>query len=324
MPDPAPDVSVCIVNWNGRDMLRDLLRSLRTSDPELSLQVIVVDNASSDDSLAGADDAFPGVEVVRNGDNRGFATANNQCAALARGRHLLFLNNDTVARPGAVTALVRFLDAHPTYSAVGPKLIGPDGEPQHTGRRLPTFRVILHQRVFVLSNWFRVFAGHYRKYRYGAFDPEVESDMPQLAAAALLVRRAMFEAAGRWDEGYRFGVEDVDLCLRLNRLGPIRYLPSAVITHLGRITSQANYAFTYSAYERGYARYLRTHHRHRWAAPLYKLVVTLDTPLRIGFLVAQLAGYVVIGRADARERTWRRLKAVAGFYATGLLGFWKA
>src|SRR5687767_5085086 len=66
---PDPDVSVCIVNWNGRDMLRDLLASLRTSDPDIRLQVIVVDNASTDDSLAGAEDAFPGVEVVRNDRN---------------------------------------------------------------------------------------------------------------------------------------------------------------------------------------------------------------------------------------------------------------
>lgn len=320
----APDASVCIVNWNGGDMLRNLLASLRTSDPELRLQVIVADNASADDSLAGAQDAFPGVEIVRNDRNLGFAAANNQCAARAAGRYLFFLNNDTLAHPGAITALARFLDAHPAHAAVGPKLIGSDGEPQHTGRRLPTFRVILHQRVFVLSNWFRVFAGHYRRYRYGAFDPAVEADLPQLAAAALLVRREMFERAGRWDEGYPFGVEDVDLCLRLGRLGPIRYLPSAALTHFGRVTSQANYGFAYAAYERGYARYLRKHHRSRLAALVYKLLVTLDAPVRLAFLAAQLAGYKLIGRKDASDRTRRRLAAVAGFYFKQLPVFWRA
>src|SRR5688572_20625607 len=124
-----PDVSVCIVNWNGRDMLRNLLASLRTSDPELRLQVIVVDNASSDDSLARADAAFPGVEIVRNDRNRGFAKANNQCAERAAGRYLFFLNNDTLAHGGAITTLVYFLDAHPDYVAAGPKLIGSDGDP---------------------------------------------------------------------------------------------------------------------------------------------------------------------------------------------------
>src|SRR4051812_19277979 len=129
----TPDVSVCIVNWNGRDMLRNLLASLRTSNPKLRLQVIVVDNASTDDSLAGAEEAFPGVEIVRNNRNLGFAKANNQCAERAVARYLFFLNNDTLAHPGAITALVRFLDEHPAYVAVGPKLIGSDGEPQHTG-----------------------------------------------------------------------------------------------------------------------------------------------------------------------------------------------
>jgi N-acetylglucosaminyl-diphospho-decaprenol L-rhamnosyltransferase len=320
----APDVSVCIVNWNGRDMLRNLLASLRTSDSALRLQVIVVDNASSDDSLAGAEAAFPGVEIVRNDRNRGFAKANNQCAERAMSRYLFFLNNDTLAHVGAITTLVRFLDSHPDYVAVGPKLIGSDGEPQHTGRQLPTFRVILHQRVLIFSNWCRIFAGHYRRYRYGAFEPEHEADLPQLAAAALLVRRDVFEKAGRWDEGFEFGVEDVDLCLRLGRLGRIRYLPAASFTHFGRITSQANYGFTYAAYECGYARYLRKHHRSRLAAPVYKLLITLDTPLRLGFLGTQLLGYKLIRRRDAAERTWRRLTAVAGFYFGGLGKFWRA
>lgn len=319
-----PDVSICIVNWNGRDMLRNLLASLRTSDPDLRLQTIVVDNASTDDSLVGAEDALPGVEIVRNSHNAGFAAANNQCAARATGRYLFFLNNDTLARPAAMTTLVRFLDTHLNYVAAGPRLMGSDGLPQHTGRRLPTFRVILHQRLFVLSNWFRVFAGHYRRYRYGAFDPDVEADLPQLAAAALLVRRDVFEQVGGWDEGYLFGVEDVDLCLRLGKVGPIRYLPGPAITHFGRITSQANYGFTYTAYECGYARFLRKHHRSRLASPIYKLLVTADTPVRLAFLSVMLGGYRLIGRKDAADRTWRRLTAAGEFYFRRLPRFWRS
>jgi GT2 family glycosyltransferase len=323
MPTPR-DVSICIVNWNGREMLRNLLASLRDSDPALRMQVIVVDNASTDDSLAGAEAAYPSVQIIRNSENAGFARANNQCAAVAEGRYLLFLNNDTLARPAAITTLMRFLDRHPSYSAVGPKLIGSDGEPQHTGRGLPTFRVILHQRVFFFSNWLRIFAGHYRRYRYGVFDPEREADLPQLAAAALLVRKEMYDRVGGWDEGFRFGVEDVDLCLRLGRLGPIRYLPQAQITHFGRITSTENYGFTYAAYESGYARYLRKHHRHRGAAPIYKLLITLDTPLRLTFLLAQWLGYQLIRREDAATRTSRRIAAVAQFYFSELPRFWRA
>lgn len=320
----TPDVSICIVNWNGRDMLRNLLASLRNSDPELTMQTIVVDNASTDDSLAGAEAALPGVEIVRNDYNAGFARANNQCADRATGRYLLFLNNDTIARPGAVTTLVRFLDAHPHYVAAAPKLIGADGEPQHTGRRLPTLRVIVHQRIYLFSNWLPIFARHYQRYRYGAFDPDVEADLPQLAAAALLVRRNVFEQIGRWDEGYQFGVEDVDLCLRLGRIGPIRYLPRPEITHLGRITSQANYGFTYAAYECGYARYLKKHHQSRWAAPIYKLLVTLDTPLRLMFLTPEFLWYTLLRRTAAADRTLRRLKAAGAFYFTRLGTFWRA
>lgn len=323
MPDLS-DVSVCIVNWNGRDMLRNLLASLASAEPNLRLEVVVADNASSDDSLAGAEQSFPGVQIIRNTRNLGFATANNQCAARAGGQYLFFLNNDTLVPPGAIGTLVRYLNEHPNYTAAGPKLVGTDGEPQQTGRRLPTFRVILHQRVFFFSNWLRIFAGHYHKYRYGAFDAETEANLPQLAAAALLVRRDAFDQAGRWDEGYEFGVEDVDLCLRLGQIGPIRYLPTATITHFGRITSQANYGFTYAAYECGYARYLKKHHRSRWAAVAYKLIITLDTPLRIGFLGTQWIGYMLIGRKDAADRTTRRLSAACGFFFRCLPRFWRA
>src|SRR6266550_1435740 len=123
MPAP-PDVSVCIVNWNGRDMLRNLLASLRDAEPALRLQTIVVDNASTDDSLDRVPADFPAVALVRNDRNVGFARANNQAAERATGRYLFFLNNDTIVYPGAIGKLVRFLDEHPSYSAVGPRLIG--------------------------------------------------------------------------------------------------------------------------------------------------------------------------------------------------------
>lgn len=317
-----PDVSICIVNWNGRDMLRNLLGTLRDAEPSLRLQTIVVDNASADDSLAGIPEQFPDVILVRNDRNLGFARGNNQAAERGTGRYLFFLNNDTLVPPGAIGKLVRFLDENPTYAAVGPRLVGADGKPQRTGRNLPTLRALLHQRVMMLP-W--VFTKQYEAYRRGTFDPDRCSDVDQLAAAALLVRREWFEACGRWDEGFEFGVEDVDLCVRLRQHGPIRFLADAQITHLGRISSQANYGFTYAAYECGYARYLRKHHRrHGTAARLYKTLVTLDMPLRLSILSAQYLGYKVLMRESSAARTRRRLNAASGFFFRRMPKFWRA
>ena len=326
MPD-RPDVSVCIVNWNGRDLLRNLLESLRAveaAEPQPRLETIVVDNASTDGSVDRVPDDFPGVTLVRNERNLGFARANNQAAERATGRYLLFLNNDTIVRPGAIGKLVRFLDEHPNYSAVGPRLIGADGKPQLTGRNLPTIRALLHHRVMLFPRWTGIFRDEYRAYRYGDYDPDRAGDVQQLAAAALLVRREWFEAAGRWDEGFEFGVEDVDLCIRLRKYGPIYYLADAEIDHLGRISSQANYGFTYTGYECGYARYLRKHHPDPRAAEIYKAFVTVDMPVRLFILGSQVVGYVMFGRKDAAARTYRRLSAAGEFFFHRLPKFWRA
>jgi GT2 family glycosyltransferase len=319
-----PDVSVCIVNWNGRDLLRNLLLSLRTAEPELNLQTVVVDNASTDGSVDGLPQEFPDVLLVRNSRNLGFARANNQAADRAGGRYFFFLNNDTVVHPGAIGRLVRFLDENPKYSAVGPKLIGDDGKPQHTGRNLPTMRALLHQRVMLFPRWTRIFKKEYRDYRYGDFDPEKSGEVQQLAAAALMVRPEWFERCGRWDEGFEFGVEDVDLCARLREYGPIYYLAEAEILHLGRISSRANRGYVYTGYECGYARYLAKHHRSRSACLAYKALVTLDMPVRLLIMGSQVVGYVVLRRREAAERTCQRLSAAGEFFLHRLPRFWKS
>ncbi len=236
----------------------------------------------------------------------------------------MFLNNDTVVPPGAIGRLVRFMDENPRYAAVGPKLIGSDGKPQHTGRNLPTFRALLHHRVMLFPRWTGVFKTEYRAYRYGDYDPETSGEVRQLAAAALLVRPGQFIAAGRWDEGFAFGVEDVDFCVRLGKFGSIYYLADVEIRHLGRISSQANYGFTYTGYECGYARYLAKHHPRKGAAALYKAIVTIDMPVRLVVLGTQTVGYVLIARMAAASRTYRRLSAAGEFFFRRMPRFWRA
>jgi hypothetical protein len=316
----AFDLSILIVNFNGGEMLRNLLASIEATGGDLAVQTIVVDNASADGSANIAAE-FPGVTLLRNPENAGFARGNNQAARVAAGPLILLLNNDTVVRPNAMQTLRRFMNEHPESVAAGPKLIGADSKPQRSGRNLPTVPALLNSILFL--KWTGLFRAAYRRYRREGFDPQRAGPVAQLAAAALMIRRETFEKCGRFDEGFPFGVEDVDLCRRLRQFGSLRYVPDAEIEHLGRVSSRANRGFVYRGYECGWARYLSKHHG-RWAAGLYKTLVTIDLPVRLLALTIQYAIHRMLSRREKSERSLDRLKATVSFAFTSLPAFWQS
>jgi N-acetylglucosaminyl-diphospho-decaprenol L-rhamnosyltransferase len=318
----APDVSILIVNWNGQKVLRNCLQSLSTGHAGLATEVIVVDNHSTDGSPDIIPAEFPEVLLIRNETNRGFAAANNQAAARAGGRYLFFLNNDTVVPPGSLPALVNFLDGHSEVVAVGPKLIGADGLPQRSGRNAITLRAILHQGVLPVR-WTGLFSKHYREYRH-SFNADQRGPVPQLAAAALVVRRDAFVQCGRWDEAFQFGVEDVDLCVRLGAFGTIYYLADVSITHFGRVSSHLNRGWVLQGYLCGYVRYFRKHHRSQWASVVYKAGVTIDAPIRLVPLVMKSLLSRLIGNRESAEKSHAKAAALWFFLTRGLFRFWSA
>lgn len=318
----TPDVSVLIVNWNGRNVLQNCLASLASDHDDIAIETIVVDNASTDASADIIPAEFPNVILIRNSQNRGFAAANNQAAAQAKGRYLFFLNNDTIVPPGAIGQLARFLDEHPEVAAVGPKLIGADGQPQRSGRNLPTLRALMHRGVLPVR-WTHLFAHQYRDYRH-TFDANLSGSVPQLAAAALMVRRDAFEKASGWDESFQFGVEDVDFCLRLADFGRIYYLADTSITHLGRVSSHLNRGWVFRSYQCGYVRYFRKHHASRLAPLIYKLGITVDTPIRLLPLLCKAGFNRLTGRAEEAQRSGNRAAALWFFLTRGIVHFWKS
>lgn len=322
--DTDPQLDILIVNFNGKAMLRNLLQSIDAARGDVKVRTIVLDNASADGSADIVAAEFPGVILEKSRENLGFARGNNRAAQLARetGRAadlLLLLNNDTVVRPGALAKLIQLMKERPDVAAAGPQLIGADGRPQDTVRNLPRLAALLH--TIRLFRWTRLFAPAYRRYRYPDSDAQVQASVNHLPAAALMVRREAFDRCGGFDEGFQFGVEDLDLCKRLRQCGLVYYLPSAQIQHLGRVSSQANRGFVYRGYECGWARYLRKHHGIG-ASSLYKLLVTLDMPVRLAVLSLQWAAQSLSGRAEKAARTRDRLAAAAAFTAGGLPQFW--
>ncbi len=316
------DLSICIVNWNGREMLRDLLRSIQRFGSEgIAIETIVVDNASTDGSGQMITAEFPNIVLIQNETNRGFAAANNQGAQRAHGRLLLILNNDTLVHEGSLRKLVEFLDSHPQVAAVGPRLIGRNNQPQVTGRNLPTRAALMHR--ILLLRWTGIFRRAFNRYRRPDFDPNRSGPIPQLAAAALLVRRDQFERIGEFDEGYPFGMEDVDLCARLSELGAVYYLADATITHLGRISSRANSPFVYRGYEIGYARYFRKHDPSGIATLVYKLMVTADLPVRVIYLLLQSIGSLIRNDREGASRAINDVRSVVAFVPS-LFRLWTA
>jgi GT2 family glycosyltransferase len=263
------DCSVVIVNYRTDELLAECLASLDKAGAGLALEVIVVDNSQTL-AAGGFRERFPGVALIDNAANVGFARAANQGFSAARGRHLLALNPDTVVHEGAVAAMVRYLDAHATVGAVGARLLDPDGSLQYSCRRFPGYFTVFFGRYGVLT---RLLPGNAasRDYLYLDWDHRQVREVDWVSGACLMVRREVLERAGPFDEGYFLFVEDMDWCRRIRDAGlAVVYLPDAVVTHRIGVSRGPVPARLVWARHRGMLRYVRKHVRPPW--PLSWLV----------------------------------------------------
>jgi N-acetylglucosaminyl-diphospho-decaprenol L-rhamnosyltransferase len=223
--DARPDVSVVVVNWNTCDFLERCLTSLAAERRTLRLEVVVIDNGSTDGSQDVVRKMFSWVRLIVNRDNRGYSTANNQGIEASSGRYVFLLNSDTEVEAGALRALIQFGDANPSAGIIGPQLINNDGSLQPSGGRFPT----------PLSTVAGLFGLHRltRRQQYGTRrDYSTPAVVDEVSGAALLVRREAIDKVGGLDESFAWGYEDIDLCRRVMRAGwQVLYLPGARIKH---------------------------------------------------------------------------------------------
>jgi GT2 family glycosyltransferase len=316
------DVSVCIANWNCRELLRDCLHSLLGQPQGVRLEVIVVDNASTDGAADMIVREFPQVRVIRNDSNRGFAIASNQAARVACGQHLFFLNNDTVTPPLALAELIDFLEAHPDTIMVGPRLIAPDRRLQTSYRKQPSIAAFAHRTwPGRLTGRFRA---SYRAYRCRAAAPEWPCEVDMLLGAAMLIERRRFEQLGGWDEGFAFGGEDLDLCWRARQLGRLVHYPRVAIMHVGRASTKCNIGFASPRIAAGLVRHFRKTGATPMQLLLYKLAVTLDAPMQMVFKTWQCLWRLSTGRRRAAAKSWIEVRSAGAFLTRGLTSFWKA
>ena len=234
------DCSTIIVSYNTFELTQEAVHSALASGSAFKHEVIVVDNASPDESARKLREAFPSeaylnVHILDSGGNIGFSAANNLGAARASGRVLFFLNPDTVVHHDAIPQLVTFLDAHPGIGAVGPRVLNADGTDQPSVLTFFDARALV-RHYLPLTALFRADARRY--------DPVPTSSGPVdvVKGCAIAVRRDAFDAIGGWDEAYFMYAEETELCWQLCEAGyQTYYLREPVITHFGGVASREQY-----------------------------------------------------------------------------------
>jgi len=314
------DFSVVVVSWNTRELLRQCLQSI-VDEPDveivaagaqpsdaarLAAEIIVVDNASDDGSAQMVQAEFPQVRLLANRHNAGFAAANNQAVAQARGRVLFLLNPDAYLLPGALAGLARFLHEHPEAAVVGPNVLNPDGSWQAAAFRFATLWDLWCEAVFLSVLWPR--SPLFARKELGGFNRDAVREVDWIQGCALLVRREVWDAVGPLDEGYWMYVEELDWCRRAKIMGyRIFFTPDAQVVHYGKRSVARARARVLPLGFRSHFRYYR-----KFDGRAKELAVRLIALLQMGLRAAISAGMIVATRGEVRARWQENWRAYTG------------
>lgn len=296
------DTSIVVVSWNTRDILRDCLRSIDESAGPVHSEIIVVDNASADGSVAMVRQDFPHVRLMENAENRGFAAANNQGIAVARGRYVLLLNSDTIVLDGAIARTVAFADAHRDAAVVGCRVLNADRTLQPTCFMFPSVLNMLLSSTYLYKLWPQSRLLGRERMTWWRRDDVREVDV--VTGCFMLVRSEAIGQIGVMDERFFMYGEETDWCYRFQRAGwKVLFTPTAEIVHLGGQSSRRVRVEMTVQLRLSILRFIRKH--HGWAYhKLACLLVALFFAVRVPVWLAVYA--VSRGR---RERAGAKLRA---------------
>lgn len=261
-------ITVCIVNYNTRDLLRECLHSVLAENPA---EILVVDNASTDSSVEMVKVEFPSVQLVTLRKNLGYGAAANRAIVDCRADFVLLLNSDTRLQPGALEALIRYLEANESAAIVGPRIVNPDGTLQTSSFHFPTpVHIFLY-----LSNLYRFirYIPGLRKRSLQALSSNSAIVVPWVLGAVLALRRQAYESVGGFDESFFMYFEEVDLCYRLAKRGwQVHLAPVAEIVHVGGASTEQQPAAMKLQYFASLAHFYRQHYSWLRLAALFLLV----------------------------------------------------
>lgn len=300
-----PDVSIIIVSWNTRSYLARCLAAIPRAAGTPAIEIIVVDNGSTDGTQAMLAEEFPNVRLIQSQENLGFGRANNVGARASRGRALLLLNSDCELLPGALPTMVGALDRDASLGGVLCRLLNADGTLQPSVHRsFPSPWSLVGELFFLSSLRYAVYrspALHASLLRRTIRAHRHAHDVAWGGAACMLVRRDVFEAIGGFDERYFMYCEDMDLCKRIRDAGyRLRYLPGAsAVHHWGRSTAQRPAVMLREAC-RSRVYYFEKHFP-RWGGAVARAVAVIELRIRRAVCSA-LARFPSRSREAFRDR----------------------
>jgi len=295
------DLSIIIVNWNVKELLRACIHSIPQAISGHSHEIIVIDSASTDGSADMVRTEFPTITLVASTKNLGYAKGNNLGTMLANGRYLLLLNPDTILKPAALTTMIKYLDEYPTVGAVGPQLLWSDGSIQSSRRRLPTLGTLFWEST-LLGQWFP----HNRwtqQYHLTNVSPHNTQAVEWVVGAAILIRQETWQQVGFIDQNFFMYFEETDWCHRCLAQGwQIHYLPQAQIIHYEGKSSEQVVAARTIRFQRSKLYYTRKYFGSGWA-----LILHLFLWLTFAYQLIEESAKWLIGHRRALR--WSRMVA---------------
>jgi N-acetylglucosaminyl-diphospho-decaprenol L-rhamnosyltransferase len=307
-------ISIVIVNWNSGQFLQRCVRSLLKNATEC--QITIVDNASTDSSLLFAEEMHaPGISIIRNDRNAGFAAGNNLGWQQSDGNRILFLNPDTECLPESVSCLEKTLTADSAVWAAGGHLLSPSGESQMSFnvRSFPSIGNVAADMLLIDGIW----PANHGSRLHRAFNAGSAIDVDQPAGACLMVARTALETIGGFDEDFRPAwFEDVDLCRRIRNCGGrIQYQPQARFMHHGgySLDRMSRQDFL-EIFHTNQIRYFKKHHGLRAASSVRRLII-MGLALRsiLSIVRPPVPG---IKRSDSAKMFWRATQHIADLRET--------
>lgn len=280
MPEKSAELSVIIVSWNSAQWIERCLSSLTAALEGIASEILVVDNASEDATVALTHRHFPQVRLLQNSHNAGFGKACNQALAISRGEFVLFLNPDTQVQPGMAKILLHFMRTHPEAGAVGPTLLNPDGSLQLSGNTFPALSNLWVEALFLD----RCFPAHplFGRHKLSHVDRTVVHEVDWTMGACLCVPHVVLEKIGGFDERFFLFFEDTDLCWRIRSAGyAIFFLPTARVVHFGGGGPEHYTAPKILAYHQSLFVFARKYFRRQQQQWLW-LLVWVRTLIRLG------------------------------------------
>ncbi len=301
------EVSVVVVNWNTQDILRDCLRSIYEQCGEIDLEVIVIDNASTDGSVEMVKKDFPQVTLIENPQNRGFAAANNQGIAVAQGRYVMLLNSDTVILDKAVEKTISFADAHPKAAVMGCRVFNPDRTLQPTCFMFPSILNMLLSSTYLYKLFPK--SKFFGREQMTWWDRNDIKEVDVVTGCFMLIRQKAIQQVGTMDEQFFMYGEETDWCYRFKEAGwKILFTPCAEIIHLGGQSAQKRATTMVVQLRKSILQFMKKYH-----GPLTYRIASLLTVI---FLAVRLPIWSVIALFQRAQNSEAAIKKRA--YWTGI------